>query len=34
MKMDVKKKNILTACVLFAIALTFYVFAVVKSMSQ
>ncbi|WP_446811648.1 hypothetical protein ACH50O_08820 [Methylomonas sp. 2BW1-5-20] len=32
--MDTKKKNILTAVVLTAIALTIYVFAVLKAISQ
>jgi hypothetical protein len=32
--MDTKKKNILTALVLVAIALTIYVFAVLKAISQ
>lgn len=34
MKMDIKKKNILTACVLMVIALCIYVFAVMRAMSQ
>lgn len=33
-KMDTKKKNILTAVVLIAVALTIYVFAVMKAISQ
>jgi len=32
--MDTKKKNFLTAVVLIAIALTIYVFAVIKAMSS
>jgi len=32
--MDIKKKNILTAVVLAAIAITIYVLAVIKAMSQ
>ena len=32
--MDTKKKNILTALVLIAVALTIYVFAVMKAISQ
>jgi len=32
--MDIKKKNILTALILVAIALTIYVFAVLKAISQ
>jgi hypothetical protein len=32
--MDTKKKNILTAVVLIALALTIYVFAVMKAISQ
>lgn len=32
--MDIKKKNILTAVVLAVIAITIYVFAVMKAMSQ
>lgn len=33
-KMDTKKKNILTAVVLIAVALTIYVLAVMKAISQ
>jgi hypothetical protein len=33
-EMDTKKKNILTAVVLAAIAFTIYVFAVIKAISQ
>jgi hypothetical protein len=33
-KMDIKKKNILTAVVLIIVALTIYVFAVLKAISQ
>jgi hypothetical protein len=33
-KMDTKKKNILTAVVLIIVALTIYVFAVLKAISQ
>ena len=33
-KMDIKKKNILTALILVAIAITIYVFAVLKAVSQ
>jgi len=33
-KMDTKKKNILTAVVLVAVALTIYVLAVMKAISQ
>jgi hypothetical protein len=32
--MDTKKKNLLTAIVLVSVALTIYVFAVIKAMSQ
>jgi len=32
--MDIKKKNILTALILVAIAITIYVFAVLKAVSQ
>jgi len=32
--MDTKKKNFLTAVVLIAIALTIYVFAVIRAMSS
>jgi hypothetical protein len=33
-EMDTKKKNILTAVVLVIVALTIYVFAVIRAMSQ
>jgi hypothetical protein len=32
--MDLKTKNILTAVVLFAVAATIYVFAVIRAMSE
>jgi len=32
--MDTKKKNILTAVILIAVALTIYVFAVIRATSQ
>ena len=34
MKMDTRKKNILTAVILIAVALTIYVLAVMKAISQ